>query len=178
MVEIREPEPVKLFIGLLIAKVTLLPQLYNLLEEKLGPIDLRSEFMDFTFTKYYEKEMGAELKRQFLGFSNLIAPDKLAEIKLFTNELEKDLAQEKKRQLNLDPGYLAAAKIVLATTKDYAHRIYLKYGIYAEVTLLFQRGQFNPLPWSYPDYRSEAYLKFFNELRRQYLVQLKAYCRS
>lgn len=174
MGKIKEPEPAKVFAGLLISRLSLLPQVYRLLEEELGPIDLSSQVWDFNYTNYYEAEMGADLKRQFLGFGSLVSPDRLVDIKLFTNELEQALAEGEKRLVNLDPGYLTAAKVVLVTTKDFAHRLYLGRGIYGEVTLLFQRKRFEPLPWTYSDYRSEAYQQFFQELRAKYMTQLRA----
>lgn len=163
----------KLFVGLLTSQLALLLQVYRMLEEKLGSIAISSPVLDFDYTDYYEAEMGAGLKRQFLGFSNLVSPDKLVDIKLFTNDLEQTLAEEGKRRVNLDPGYLTAAKVVLVTTKDFAHRLYLGRGIYGEVTLLFRHRKFEPLPWAYPDYRSEAYQHFFQELRAGYMAQLR-----
>jgi hypothetical protein len=170
----REPQKVKIFIGLLIARLSLLPQVYQLLEEKLGTVDLSSQVLDFNYTNYYEAEMGTGLKRVFLGFSDLVTPDRLVDIKLFTNDLERTLSEGGKRLVNIDPGYLTAAKVVLATTKDYAHRLYLGSGIYGEVTLVFRQKQFQPLAWTYPDYRTEAYHEFFRQLRSKYMRQLAA----
>lgn len=173
MGEAKKPKLVKLFIGLLIAQPPLLPDLLGSLKEKFGALELTSPLLNFDFTTYYEPEMGAGLKRQFLGFQDLISPEKLPEIKLSTNALEKAWRVQGKRLFNLDPGYLTDAKIVLATTKDFSHRLYLGQGIYGEVTLLFTQGKFEPLPWTYPDYRSEQYRQFFYDLRRRYLAQLK-----
>jgi len=169
-----EPQKVKIFVGLLIARLSLLPQVRQLLEEKLGTVDLSSQALDFNYTDYYEAEMGTGLKRVFLGFSELVTPDRLVDIKLFTNNLERTLSEGGKRQVNLDPGYLTAAKVVLASTKDYAHRLYLGSGIYGEVTLVFRQKQFQPLAWTYPDYRTEAYHEFFRQLRSTYMGQLAA----
>jgi hypothetical protein len=174
MGEVTKPKPVKLFVGILIARLPLLSQLCQSLEERFGAIELSSDVMNFNFTKYYEPEMGPGLKRQFVGFRDLVSPDDLPEIKLFTNSLEKKLAERGRRLVNLDPGYLTGAKVVLVTTKDFAHRLYLGCGIYGEVTMLFQRGRFTPLPWTYPDYRSESYHRFFRELRDRYMLQLKS----
>ena len=173
MGEVKEPKPVKLFVGLLTATLSLLPHIRSSLESDFGPVELESRLIDFDFTRYYEPEMGSGLKRQFWGFQNLIVPGELPEIKLMTNELEKASAVEGRRLVNLDPGYLAAAKVVLATTKDFAHRLYLGQGIYGEITLLFRHGRFEPLPWTYPDYRSEEYYPFFYDLRKLYLSQLQ-----
>lgn len=174
----REPQQVKIFIGLLIAQLSLLPQVRRLLEENIGTIDLSSPVLDFNYTNYYEAEMGTGLKRVFLGFSDLVIPDRVVNIKLYTNELEQTLSEGGKRLVNLDPGYLTAAKVVLVTTKDYAHRIYLGSGIYGEVTLIFHRKQFQPLAWTYPDYQSEAYYEFFSQLRSKYVMQLATITQS
>ncbi|MGB9920721.1 MAG: DUF4416 family protein [Moorellales bacterium] len=171
----REPEPVKLFVGVLAAVPEMLPEVRGRLEEVLGPVDLASPVWDFHYTRYYEAEMGPTLKRQFWGFASLMDPGRLPEIKLLTNRLEEEWAVRGRRRVNLDPGYLASAKVVLVTTKDFSHRVYLGRGIYGEITLMYRRGQFLPLPWTYPDYRSPDYHRFFAELRALYRRQLEAY---
>src|SRR4030042_3054991 len=102
----KEPHLVKTFVGMLTARLSLLPQVNSLLQERLGPIDIESDTLDFSYTRYYEEEMGTGLKRRFLGFHNLAPPDRLVEVKLFTNELEQILAEEGKRLVKWDPGYL------------------------------------------------------------------------
>lgn len=168
----RESGPVKLFVGVLVAEPALLGSVRARLVQELGPTDLASPLLAFDYTRYYEPEMGPNLKRQFWGFARLIAADALPDIKLFTNRVEAEFADEGRRRVNLDPGYLTSAKVVLVTTKDFAHRLYLGKGIYGEVTLMYRRGGFVPLPWTYPDYRSEAYHRFFIELRALYRQQL------
>jgi len=116
--------------------------------------------------------MGAGIKRQFVSFTRLILTEQLPAIKLLTNEIEQDLALNGKRRVNIDPGYLNLAKVVLATTKDYSHRLYLGQGIYGEVTLTYAKGKFNPFPWTYPDYQTQAYRQFFEEIREIYKNQL------
>lgn len=146
------------------------------LEKKFGPIELKSPVIPFNYTDYYEEEIGRDIKRQFLSFQKLIDPGSLAGIKLFTNKLEERLQRERVgpgRPINLDPGYLASSKLVLASTKDYYHRIYLEKGIYAEVTLRYVKGAFEPLPWTYPDYRSKEYIDFFTESRILYTKKLR-----
>jgi hypothetical protein len=172
MGEAREPQPVKLFVGVLTSRPSLLAELREPLEQEVGPIDLQSRVLDFEFTDYYEGEMGSGLKRVFLGFHHLVNPDTLVRLKTFTNQVEQSLAVKGRRTVNLDPGYLAAARVVLASTKDFAHRLYLGNGIYGEITLMFQKKDFQTLPWTYPDYRSEAYRQFFRELRTAYMAQL------
>lgn len=167
----KQPQLVKLFTGILISDLSLLPHTHTRLQEEFGETDIFSPIMDFTYTQYYEPEMGPGLKRQFLSFKNLTQPDRIVDIKLNTNSLEDNLAIDNKRRVNLDPGYLTPASIVLVTTKDFSHRIYLSKGIYAEITLLFRHGKFEPLPWTYPDYRSPEYHQFFQRLRERYMEQ-------
>lgn len=167
------PRPVKLFTGLLTGRLDILPRIYKAMEEKLGPLDYTSELISFNFTGYYEKEMGTSLKRQFVSFQNPVSPDKLAEIKTFTNELELKWSESGNRLVNIDPGYLNDARLVLASTKDFSHRIYLSQGIYAEITLLFRNKKYEPLPWTYPDFRSEDYQIIFQALREKYMRQME-----
>jgi hypothetical protein len=174
MGEVREPQPVKVFVGILLALPSTLPELRALLAEQFGPVDCESQVLEFAYTDYYEPEMGPDLKRMFLGFHRLAIPDALVDLKLFTNRLEQTFAVNGKRTVNIDPGYLTAARVVLASTKDFAHRLYLGKGIYGEVTLMYQKRDFQTLPWTYPDYRSEGCRQFFRELRRVYMAQLAA----
>jgi hypothetical protein len=172
MGEVKEPQPVKFFVGILTALPPALTGLRGPLEERFGPVDSESDLLEFAYTDYYEPEMGAGLKRKFWGFRRLAVPDVLVDLKLFTNRVERTLAFNGKRTVNVDPGYLTAARVVLASTKDFAHRLYLGKGIYGEVTLMYQKKDFQALPWTYPDYRSEAYLQYFRELRKVYMAQL------
>jgi Domain of unknown function (DUF4416) len=172
MGEAREPQPVKFFVGILTAMPSALTGLRGSLEERFGPIDGESELLEFAYTDYYESEMGSGLKRKFWGFGRLGSPDALVDSKLFTNQVEQTLATDGKRTVNIDPGYLTAARVVLASTKDSAHRLYMGRGIYGEVTLMYQKKDFHALPWTYPDYRSQSYLRYFRELRKVYMVQL------
>ena len=161
----KNPEPVRLFIGMLSGDPKLFSAAANILTKKFGPLLLESELIPFEFTDYYTPEMGENLWRKFVAFQRMVSPEKLASIKLFTNHLEETYSQNKKRRINLDPGLLTPARVILASTKDFSHRIYLKSGIYAEITLLFHKGKFETLVWTYPDYRTEPYLKFFSALR-------------
>jgi hypothetical protein len=128
-----------------------------------------SDAFDFTETNYYAAEMGGDLKKQFWAFAAPIDPGRLAAIKLATNLWEAEYAglglHAEPRPLNLDPGYLTLAKLVLASTKDHAHRIYLADGIYAEVTLSFRSGAWQPFEWTYPDYRRPDFHEFFSLCR-------------
>jgi hypothetical protein len=143
------------------------------LASQYGEIALLSGAFDFTETDYYTASMGADLKKQFWAFERLVDPAELAAIKRRTNEYESEYIElgrhSEPRPLNLDPGYITAAKLVLATTKDHAHRIYLRDGIYAEVTLAFRQRQWQVLDWTYPDYRRDDYHRFFSECRQRVL---------
>jgi len=126
----------------------------------------------FTHTDYYAKEMGVPLFKRLLAFERLFIPDELAPNKLITNFIESDLSVGGRRRVNLDPGYLDAARVVLASTKDHAHRIFLGKGVYGEVTLLYRKGAFQPLPWTYPDYREAGTLAFLEAARVWYLRKM------
>ena len=173
MGEIRHAEPVKLFVGMLSAYPGALAEAEARLVQVLGPVDLRSDLWAHEFTEYYRDEMGQPLLRGFLAFAEVIPPDRLACIKRLANQVEQDVAAMREwpvlRPVNLDPGYIAPSRLVLATTKDNAHRIYLEGGIYGEVTLLWRRDKWVPLEWTYPDYRTKDYHEFFTRVRGRLL---------
>src|SRR5688572_11722480 len=139
-----------------------------------GTIALESEAFAFDDTAYYEKQMGAGLRKAFFAFERLIDPAELVERKLTANRWEEEYRAAsdalESRPLNLDPGYLTEAKLVLATTKDRDHRLYLDRGIFAEVTLSYHARNWQPLAWTYPDYRRDDYHQFFSRCR-DYLRQ-------
>jgi hypothetical protein len=147
------------------------------LSERFGAIARSSEILPFHFTDYYQPEMGINLLRKFVAFERLVDAAELAGIKLWTNALEDRFAAEPQagvpRPINLDPGYITPAKLVLATTKDNAHRIYLGQGIHAEITLMFLKNAFEPMPWTYPDYRTEPYRRFLEQVRADLLARQK-----
>jgi hypothetical protein len=120
--------------------------------------------------------MGPNLLRKFVGFEKLIRPKELASAKLFTNDLEEKISERfgsERRVINLDPGYITLAKLVLASTKDYSHRIYLGDGIFAEVTLYYSNKRFHAWPWTYPDYKTSDYCRFFERMRKLYIESLR-----
>lgn len=167
---------VNLIVGMLSGNEGLFKEVEAELEEELGLIDLTSRIIPFNFTNYYEEDMGRGIVRKFVGFERLIEPGRLAPIKVFTNRLEEDFSKRyphPNRPINLDPGYIGGSKLVLASTKDFAHRIFIGEGIYAEVTLRYMGGRFEPLPWTYPDYKTAEYLEFFSRARELYMNKLK-----
>ncbi|MGA7877499.1 MAG: DUF4416 family protein [Desulfoferrobacter sp.] len=167
----REPQDAKLVVGLLFREFTIQKQTLMSLNERFGPIDFLTESKSFDYTDYYDKEMGSSLYRQTASFERLVRPELLADIKLFSNELEKRFAQENRRRVNIDPGLLSEERLVLATGKNYTHRIYLRDGIFADLTLIYQKGSYNVLPWTYPDYRAPELLHFLGVLRQKLIYQ-------
>lgn len=170
----HEPAPVKLIASILTGEPRLLVKAMEALTESHGPVDFESEWLSFDHTDYYAAEFGPELQRKIVAFSRLVRAADLPAIKQQTNLIESLLARGDRRRANIDPGYLALGKLVLASTKDHAHRLYLGQGIYGEITLTFQRGRFRPWPWTYPDYGSELYCTMFNRLRERYKAQLRS----
>ena len=126
----------------------------------------------FNYTTYYNDEMGQEIRRQTAGFLNLVAPESLPDIKLRTNEIETNLLRDEKRQVNIDPGLLSQERFILATGKNFTHRVYLRDGIYADLTLIYQKGAYRPMPWTYPDYREPEFLHYLKVFRKKLKFQL------
>lgn len=174
MGQLHRPSPVKLICGFIFGDDNTVLRTQRLLVRRFGPLDLTSSVMPFCHTRYYEREFGTDLKRQFVSFQRLIWPHQLAAIKRATMTIERTLSCAGRRQVNIDPGYLDLAKLVLASTKDYAHRIYLGQGIYAEITLFYRAGSFRAGEWTYADYCTEAYRQIFGRIRTLYAAQLKA----
>lgn len=177
MGKIKTAPQVKLFVGVLTSIPEVLPQARARLSALYGPVDLVSEQIPFDKTTYYDAEMGSPLFRSFLAFSGMVGPAEIAEIKVETNAIEAEMASRftsVPRPVNLDPGYLELSKIVLASTKNFYHRIYLSMGIFAEVTMHFEAGQWKSFPWTFPDFQSGRYSAFFTSLRSHYRQQLKS----
>jgi hypothetical protein len=167
----KPPRPSKLICGLLFRDPEVHQQLLRAMVELFGPLDLLTEAEPFAFTTYYEREMGPGLLRQTLAFLNLVDPATLADIKLTTNTLEQRFAVPGHRNVNIDPGLLSEERLVLATGKNFTHRIYLRDGIYADLTLIYQKGGYQALPWTYPDYRTPRLLHFLAALRHKLRYQ-------
>jgi hypothetical protein len=175
MVETRDiPRTVKLFIGMLSRDPALFEKVNSELQTHYGPSDLESPVWKWEHSDYYSQEMGEGLKRRFFFYRKLIKPNHISHIKLKTIELEKQYLNENGgRRINLDPGYLDSSKVVLVTTKDYSHRIYLENGIYAEVTLIFSGKNYQILPFTYPDFRTQEYVDVFKKARGMYRAELE-----
>ena len=167
--------PVKLFVAVTISDKTLWPSLIQKLEELYSKTDYQIDWYQFSHTKFYEEEMGENLSKRMVSFAELMTAERLPDIKMATNEIETEFSEQSKRRINVDPGYLNASKIVLATTKDYGHRVYLGRGIFGDVHLRFVNHRFQTTEWTYPDYKERFVLEFFEEVRRKYMSQLANY---
>ncbi|MCK4628811.1 MAG: DUF4416 family protein [Sedimentisphaerales bacterium] len=173
------PQPVKLIVGMLSKNQELFARVEDEMRTLWGNTDVCSEVMPFTHTNYYQKKMGSPLWRKFIAFVELIDPGWLARIKRQSNELEDQYAKNNKyqepgvlRPINLDPGYIDMSKLVLATTKNYSHRIYIGDSMYAEATLHYHKGAWQSWPYTYPDYACGDYSDFFNRVRERLMDQL------
>jgi hypothetical protein len=178
MAEAKPFTPVKLICGLISGNPSVFAAVQDALSRLFGSIDSESPFFDFSLTDYYEKQMGPGLRRKFMSFERLIPPESLSEIKLRTNALEEEMQselQEVRRVVNIDPGYLDSASLIMATAKDFAHRVPLRNGIYAHLELLFGKDTVRCLDWTYPDFRSSQYHDWLLSVRRLYLAQIRAW---
>lgn len=173
MGKVKDHPPVKLVMGVTLAPEIELSAIRQKLETDYSAIEQESDIYPFSdFTRYYRREIGENLRKVFLTFKKLIRPELLADIKHATNRAEANYLRENRRMVNLDPGYISEAKLVLATTKNYAHRIYLRDGIYGDVHLSFTQNSFQVQPWTYPDYQQKSVIEFFNLVRQNYLQQI------
>jgi hypothetical protein len=169
----QPPTPAKLITGFFVKDQALAVEIAQELQARLGPVDMISQWLNFDYTTYYEPEMGAPLSRRMLVFKSLVDQTQLAQIKRMTNTLEQKYQREGRRRVNIDPGYLLAERFVLASGKNFTHRIYLDQGIYADLTLIYQKGAFRSLPWTYPDYADRRLIDFLTRVRSKYMLDLK-----
>ncbi len=169
----KAPDQAKLVVSVFMKEKQVFDQIFDGLEEIAGPCDIISNWLDFDFTDYYYKEMGSPLYRRLIAFKPLIDQESLASIKIATNVLENLCLSEGNRQVNIDPGYLLSSRFVLATGKEYSHRIYIGKNIYADLTLMYTKKGFKTLEWTYPDYASVAVTSFLEKVRNKYLLDLK-----
>ncbi|MCS7258849.1 MAG: DUF4416 family protein [candidate division WOR-3 bacterium] len=150
--------------GLITNNQELCEKFATIIQKDFGAIVLKSNLISFdSYTDYYRKEMGSDLKRQWLMTENLVSLEKMVDTKLLAIQIEKEYVTNEARNINIDPGFLTLANFILLTTKNYSHRIYLRNGIYGEITLIFSQNTYHALPWTYPDYQDNIY--FFNKAR-------------
>jgi hypothetical protein len=167
------PKPAKLVIGIILKQKGHIEQLADELAVRFGPVDIISQWFSFDYTDYYESEMGSPLFRRVFAFKTLIEQQDLSQIKKFTNDIELKYSENGKRAVNIDPGYMLCERFVLATGKNYTHRIYIGNNIYADLTLIYQEGGFKKLPWTYPDYADKKMLSYLKNVRDKYIADLR-----
>ncbi len=173
MGQVRLAAPVRLICALCYREESDRTSAAARLEQAWGPISAWTAPFPFSHTTYYQAEMGEGLYKSYSAFERLIEPMEIVAIKLATNEIEADLASDGRRRINIDPGYIEAAKLVLATTKNFSHRIYLGEGIYGDVQLFWREGRFQSNPWTYADYQEPLSLEFFTAIRQAYMKEGK-----
>ncbi len=166
---LQKASPAKLIANIIYSPQTAMERVANALQDRFGGIDVASRPLPFTESDYYEREMGVGLMRRLLAFAPLIDREQLFQIKLTAMELERKFADvQGNRMVNIDPGYVTLENFVLSSGKNFSHRIYMRDGVYAEVTLVFKGGSFRPLDWTYPFYRRDEVIDFLNRVRERY----------
>jgi len=169
----RNPGPAKLVVGIFLKEKNLIGPLAADLIATFGPVDVISAWFPFDYTTYYASEMGKPLFRRMFAFKRLIKQNGLAQIKITTNSFELKYEKNSNRQINIDPGYMVPSRFVLATGKDFAHRIYIGKGIYADLTFIYKRNTFQKLPWTYPDYADNKMVAYLKRVRCKFMHDLK-----
>ena len=167
-----ETDHVKLISSLFSPEKEFIETVIKQLQDIFGPVDWVSPELFFDRTTYYSGEMGWPLHRRFISFRELVHPGQLVQIKHKTNAIEQQYVVNGNRRINIDPGYISPERLILATGKNFTHRVYLSKGIYADLTLIFQNGSYRPLEWTYPDYADPETIGFFNDVRKRYMADL------
>ena len=177
MWEITNPKPVKLIIGILAADDNCRIAAVGAIQAEFGQLDMESQVWPFTQTEYYKKQAGENILRQFVTVEKLIDPGGLAEVKLTANKIEQELSKKLAlalpRPVNLDPGTVEPSKLVLASTKNFSHRIYIGQNIYAELTLSFIKGIWQSYQYTFPDFKQSTYHQFLTKVREKLVGQLR-----
>ncbi len=172
MAKPSSPEPALLFAGILYHDTSYLEKAKDTLLKLFGPALKETPSFDWDHSDYYREEIGGPIKKTYLFFKKLISPEEIVDIKLKTNDIENSLSVNGKRKVNLDPGYLTRSKIVLATQKNYSHRLYLSKGIYGEVTLIFKDKTYIPHIFTYTDYQDPKYIEIFIDARKLLIKEI------
>ena len=173
MSEPSRADDVKLISSLFSSNKAFINEIIHVLEHRFGSVDWTSPELFFDRTQYYAEEMGWPLHRRFVSFKELIRPQDVVEVKLETNRIENEYLEDGNRRINIDPGDVSLERLILVTGKNYTHRIYLSKGIFADLTLIFNRASFRPLEWTFKDYGSPEIISLFNGVRERYKRQLR-----
>ena len=174
---LKKPDPAKLIVGILASDTDALKAATEAVIAKFGRPDFISDVWPFNMTRYYEAETGNNILRQFISIEKPVCPSKLAAIKHKANKLEKKLADKLStplsRPVNLDPGLIEPSKLILVTTKNFSHRIYIGKKMYAEVTLTFDKGRWKDYEYTFADYKQQCYQDFLSKVRTRLVEQLR-----
>lgn len=173
MSKLEKPCPARFFTGLIFRENAKIMDCIHYLKTEFGELIFESESFDFNSTKYYQPEMGEYLKRKFIFFGYLIERNEIIERKIIANKIEDKFSTDGQRSINIDPGYIAPEHLILATGKGYSHRAYLGEGVYAELTLAFEKNRIRTFDWTYPDYKVKNIQDMFSEQRKNYLTELR-----
>lgn len=168
----RQPDKVKLVVSLFTGERSLFGEALEKLQNRFGRIDFLSELLDFSSTDYYAQEFGGGLKRRVASFEPLMELEDLPAVKAITNGLEAEYLKGGRRLINIDPGYIALEKFVLASCKNFSHRIYIGGGVHADLTMIYRGRAFASLPWTYPDYDEAGMKSILKQIRRRYALHL------
>lgn len=168
MSERRRPEPAALVVSVIYRIESRFDEAARRMGALWGDPERISDPFPFDKTRYYRREMGEPLVRRFFVGRRPVARDTLPEIKVAAETIEREFAEEGRRTVNVDPGFLTAENFVLATGKNFSHRIYLGNGVFADLTLVFREGEYRALPWTYPDYASGEIRAFLGEVRDRF----------
>ena len=173
---LHEPPPVKLVTSFIYQDSAYRDEALQPLCHRWGVIDIQEMELPFHYTDYYRKEMGFPLYRAFVSFERLIPREQLVKAKLYSTQIEITLAKAGgRRTINIDPGYVTDSQLILATGKNYSHRIYLGEGIFGDLTLIYEHKKFKAQPWTYPDYQSEPMVRLLEMMRKKYIEDKKKY---
>lgn len=172
--DLKDPGPAKLICGLLFNDSLKGKEAVSALEKTFGTVDFSSPLFPFDMTEYYNKETGNNIKRLFISFKNLVPQDTLAEIKIKCREIEFTFSKKRQRSVNIDPGILTAERIVLATSKNFTHRIYIGSGVHADLSLIYQGKSFRELPWTFADYKKKEVIEFWNQVRSVFMKERRS----
>jgi hypothetical protein len=174
MGKILHAPKVKLICAVLFSSDQPLDPVMTILKKHWGPIDEQSRIYEFHHTLYYRDEFGDALKKQFVSFEDLVDIDRMPDLKIESNAMEQGFAAGGRRTVNIDPGYIANAKLVMPTTKNLPHRVYIGKNIYADLQLIYKKPTFHPIAWTFADYKEPFLIEFFNAVRENYMTRMKS----
>lgn len=172
MARVQEPTKGRPIVSIIYSSLDALAESLKALERKFGPVQYETLEIDCNKTEMYTEEMGSELLRRFFSFERLAERGWLVEMKKICHKIEPNFADQTAgydfRTVNIDPGILTPSNLTMASHRELNHRVYLKDGVYAELALIYARGQFRRLPWTNPDYCQGEAIEFFMRVHESF----------